>query len=865
MDNDLYRHAGFLRTIARALLHEFHAADDVVHDAYMDVLARGGRFSRAYLSVAVKHKALKWLRSRRRAVVRERLVARPEATVRGDPGELARQAELQRQVAHAVAGLEPAYRDVLLLRYYHELAPSEIAKRTGEPVGTIKTRLRRGLKTLRQRLDTGSGGDTRRWARGLAAVLLVHGPASTTVAAAGGLKVAVLALLAVAAGFALWSPHESPAKKVPRSVASEFTAAQADIVPGAPGAAAQQDEPEEHNGEAASGPPVMRWKIQEGAHGIPAPGTKLTLLWDRSGRPPMKGARAWVAGDLVVAKGIAEDGGNAFAVTPDRRAAWIRWNRRVKRPNPWVNEVTFSPLRNVRVRVMERGGKPLAGVLVKVSQNYTPRDEARTDANGEVAFGQLFGTPADIRLVPDPKLGTRHRWLGTVDLQRGDGEIRATIEPLEEFTIDVRHPAGGGFSSAPRVDVYRAMPVGLKVDADAGRISFRARRIAAGRPLRATVGFDGFEAVTLEIMGAQAVCEVPVPATLAGTVVPPKDGDYKLKIERRRETSWNGWHVRARPTEKGAAHRFEFTGPPGEYRLRDELSGRQSDPFVLRTGGRVERPPFDLSHCAWVTGRVEPAPEKAIQATHVRVTFADEHGIAETRRHREGWVREGRFRVRLPGDRVATLRLESPTWAAEPVSVVAPNDEVVIRAHAAGARVEFRLVFPELPEAYGKRLSRTCPSAQLRNSRRVVQRLLKIDASNGRASIVGVEPGRYLEIRLHIQGWPTTVLRDVVIRFGDNDLGRVPVARGSRLRVRIRVPDGEGPPRIVVAAWSIDDPGNVRHGNPGHMPVVTLGGLGAGRWRVRAYVMQAKRFGFEREIEVDGQTDVELEFDLRNR
>ncbi|HLQ36557.1 MAG TPA: sigma factor-like helix-turn-helix DNA-binding protein, partial [Planctomycetota bacterium] len=51
-------------------------------------------------------------------------------------------------------------REVLLLRYLKELAPTEIAARTGEPLATVKSRLQRGLALLRERLDR-DGADWR--------------------------------------------------------------------------------------------------------------------------------------------------------------------------------------------------------------------------------------------------------------------------------------------------------------------------------------------------------------------------------------------------------------------------------------------------------------------------------------------------------------------------------------------------------------------------------------------------------------------------------------------------------------------------------------------------------------------------------
>jgi RNA polymerase sigma-70 factor (ECF subfamily) len=56
----------------------------------------------------------------------------------------------------AVASLEPAERDVIVLAYDSGLSQSEIAARLGLPIGTVKTRTRRALRRLRERLE-GSG------------------------------------------------------------------------------------------------------------------------------------------------------------------------------------------------------------------------------------------------------------------------------------------------------------------------------------------------------------------------------------------------------------------------------------------------------------------------------------------------------------------------------------------------------------------------------------------------------------------------------------------------------------------------------------------------------------------------------------
>lgn len=55
---------------------------------------------------------------------------------------------LARDLQTALASLEPAYRELLLLRFQEGLAYQEIAEVTGLPLGTVKVRLHRGRKRL---------------------------------------------------------------------------------------------------------------------------------------------------------------------------------------------------------------------------------------------------------------------------------------------------------------------------------------------------------------------------------------------------------------------------------------------------------------------------------------------------------------------------------------------------------------------------------------------------------------------------------------------------------------------------------------------------------------------------------------------
>ena len=60
---------------------------------------------------------------------------------------------LQRRVVDAVMDLREPYKSAVVFRYLDELRPEEIAERLGVPVGTVKSRLKRGLAMLRERFD----------------------------------------------------------------------------------------------------------------------------------------------------------------------------------------------------------------------------------------------------------------------------------------------------------------------------------------------------------------------------------------------------------------------------------------------------------------------------------------------------------------------------------------------------------------------------------------------------------------------------------------------------------------------------------------------------------------------------------------
>ncbi len=148
----LLAHTQSLRAIARSLLRNEADVEDVLQETWLAALRAkpdDGRPLGGWLATVTRNLSLMRLRSRRRQAKHEpqaRRPAEPDA-----PTEVAQRFETARLLAEAVAALDDPYRETVLLRYFENLTPAEIAHRTGVPAGTVRSRLKRALEQLRAR------------------------------------------------------------------------------------------------------------------------------------------------------------------------------------------------------------------------------------------------------------------------------------------------------------------------------------------------------------------------------------------------------------------------------------------------------------------------------------------------------------------------------------------------------------------------------------------------------------------------------------------------------------------------------------------------------------------------------------------
>lgn len=230
---DLLRHRGWVRGLARSLVARESEVDDLEQETWLAALERGaarGAPGTTWLGRVVRSRAVDLFRRGTRRAARERAASRPE-TVPSAAQTVAR-AEAHRAVVGAVMALEEPFRTAVLLRYFEDLPPREVARRTGVGVETARTRIRRGVERLRARLAPHDRPDARRalllllapgdLARPLAPQAALGGTLAMTlgtkIAAAAAVCAAVLA--AVVASTRETSPRDTRAVAPPGAEAS---------------------------------------------------------------------------------------------------------------------------------------------------------------------------------------------------------------------------------------------------------------------------------------------------------------------------------------------------------------------------------------------------------------------------------------------------------------------------------------------------------------------------------------------------------------------------------------------------------------------------------------------------------------------
>ncbi|MDW8241161.1 MAG: sigma-70 family RNA polymerase sigma factor [Acidobacteriota bacterium] len=148
----------FVYGLALRILGDPGEAEEVTLDVYEQVWRQAGDYSLqrgtplVWLTMLTRSRAIDRLRVAKRQRHREESLdeAHYFTSTLASPEEDALTVERRQLVQEALRSLNPDQRQAVELAYFHGMSHAEIAQYLGEPLGTVKTRIRSGMMKLRE-------------------------------------------------------------------------------------------------------------------------------------------------------------------------------------------------------------------------------------------------------------------------------------------------------------------------------------------------------------------------------------------------------------------------------------------------------------------------------------------------------------------------------------------------------------------------------------------------------------------------------------------------------------------------------------------------------------------------------------------
>jgi len=146
------RYSSIVYSVALRVLGETGAAEDILQEVFMQLWRSADVFDAArgslpgWLAVITRNRAIDSLRKRRpEADITDVIVS-----IEPDFVGAAESSRALEKIRGTLGSMPPPQRAALEMAFFDGLTHTEIAEKTGEPLGTIKTRIRAGLLTLRK-------------------------------------------------------------------------------------------------------------------------------------------------------------------------------------------------------------------------------------------------------------------------------------------------------------------------------------------------------------------------------------------------------------------------------------------------------------------------------------------------------------------------------------------------------------------------------------------------------------------------------------------------------------------------------------------------------------------------------------------
>jgi RNA polymerase sigma-70 factor, ECF subfamily len=162
------RYSGVVFSFALRIVADRPLAEEILQEAFFRAWQQGGNFSAGrgtfitWLLSITHNLSIDEIRRRRRRPQKAEseepeqvLASVPDTGSGADVEDEVWLGALRDTISQALAALPPAQREAIEMAYFRGMTQREIAEALGEPLGTIKTRMRLGL----QKLKDGLGSD----------------------------------------------------------------------------------------------------------------------------------------------------------------------------------------------------------------------------------------------------------------------------------------------------------------------------------------------------------------------------------------------------------------------------------------------------------------------------------------------------------------------------------------------------------------------------------------------------------------------------------------------------------------------------------------------------------------------------------
>lgn len=140
---------------AAAILHNIHAAEDVVQDVFKKIVEKPNMLkydvaceNRAYVQIMVRNRCYNYHDKEKRSIPHENVNAEEHIDFADDFITL----ELYSEALETIMNLPPQYRDVLMMRYRFGLSDDEIREVLQISPDNTRMRIHRALAALKQEM-----------------------------------------------------------------------------------------------------------------------------------------------------------------------------------------------------------------------------------------------------------------------------------------------------------------------------------------------------------------------------------------------------------------------------------------------------------------------------------------------------------------------------------------------------------------------------------------------------------------------------------------------------------------------------------------------------------------------------------------